>query len=155
MSNAIHRAILGVVGVIGAVVLTTTAAFAASLPGRLHALPNPPGAPQHDTFLVTVPHHQVVPNQAVFTFTGAGQHSTTKESFKKLNQYQWETVWVGKQQGHLAVRVYSTQHQLIAQAHYRVDKARNNPVGRVVIGALFIGVSLWFWYRQQRQFRRR
>lgn len=138
-----------------ATVAVPTVASASQYPASIHALPNPPGAPGNDTFLVTVPHHRVVPVRAVFRFTNrSGQGSTNSLPFKKLNQYQWMTVYRAGTEGRLTVDVYSAQHQLLAAASYPVAKSKNSPVGRLVIGALFIGISLWFWWRQQRFYRR-
>jgi hypothetical protein len=144
--------------VLAGVVLTgvPAAVQAAQYPAIIHALPNPPGAPENDTFLVTVPHHRVVPDHAVFHFiSSTGQRSTSTEPLKKLNQYQWETVYHANSQGRLSVDIYAAHQKLIAAASYPVGKSKNSPVGRIVIGALFIGVSLWFWWRQQRLFGRR
>lgn len=131
------------------------AAMAAHSPANIHALPDPPGAPETDTFLVTVPHHQAVPSRAVFRFTSlAGHQTTVTEPFKKLNQYQWETIFAAKSEGHLTLDVYTAGGHLIAKDSYPVSRSKNNPFGRIVIGALFIGVSLWFWRRQQKFYRR-
>lgn len=138
-----------------AVFMAESAVFAASLPGTLHPLPNPPGAPQTDTFLVTIPHHQVIPTRAVFHFRGnPGEHSTTESGLKKLNRYQYEATWHARSTGHVTVRILSNKNQLIAQGRYRVTKSKASPVGRILIGAVFIGISLWFWWRQQRALKR-
>jgi len=129
-------------------------ADAAALPGKVTALPNPPGAPQRDVFLITLPKSHEVPERAIFHFTGTNHtHITTTESFRKLNQYQYETLWAAPSIGHVSLQVYTKNNQLVARATFPVSKAKTNVVGRVVLGAVFIGASLWFWYRQQRFYR--
>lgn len=156
MSNGFHRLILWGMAAVAAMAFSAGTVFAASLPGLLHPLPNPPGAPQTDTFLVTIPHHNVVPTRAIFTFHNhSGGRSTETSTLKKLNKYQYEATWRASTQGHVRIRVYSPKNQLVAEGRYPVVKSKTNPVGRVVIGAVFIGVSLWFWWRQQRYARQR
>lgn len=139
-----------------AVLMAESPVLAASLPGTLHPLPNPPGAPRTDTFLVTIPHRQVIPTRAVFRFRGKpGEQSTTQSGLKKLNRYQYVATWNARSTGHLSVRILSNQNQLVAQGQYRVAKSKASPVGRILIGVVFIGVSLWFWWRQQRTLKRR
>lgn len=130
--------------------------YAATLPGKITALPNPPGAPQRDVFLVTFAKVHKVPSVAVFHFESKKhQHITAKESLRKLNTYQYETYWAAPSQGHVDVAVYTASKQLVAQSHLPVEKAKQNVFGRVALGAVFIGASLWFWWRQQRFYRSR
>ncbi len=155
MSKRLHRLVLGLALLIMASLLLAPPALAAKLPGSVHPLPNPPGAPQTDTFLITIPHHNVVPMRAVFTFRDqGGSHSTQTSSLKKLDKYQYEALWRATAQGQVRVRVYAAQNRLIASGAYRVGPSKENPIGRVLVGALFIGGSLWFWWRQQRYSRR-
>ena len=122
---------------------------------KLRALPDPPAAPHPDTFLVTVAHGGFVPQKAVFDFkSAAGQTSTNTETFQKLNHYQYQATWRAPQVGHVTVHVYGKGHALLAEGSYPVKKAHASAGGRIVIGAVFIGASLWFWRRQQRYYRR-
>lgn len=119
---------------------------------RLTPVPNPPGAPEKDTFLITVPHSHKVPHTAVFRFVSpAGQHSTSTSPLKPLgNKIQYEAVWTAKQQGHVEVQVYTASHELMVEASYPVKKAKVHMAGRVIVGALFIGAAMWMWWRQRR-----
>lgn len=132
-------------------------ARAASLPGSITPLPNPPGAPERDVFLVTLPHSHAVPYLARFTFTDSQhQRVTATAGFRKMNNpYQYETAWSVPKVGHLEVQAYTRHHHLLAEGNFHVTKAHTSVVGRVGIGALFIGGSLWLWYRQQRFYRRK
>ncbi|NMP21047.1 hypothetical protein [Sulfobacillus harzensis] len=128
---------------------------AATLPGKLMALPNPPGAPQLDAFVVTLPHSHEVPARAVFTFTGQGHHTQATARFKKLNQYQYRAYWRAANQGTVRVQAYTAGNHLVAAASFPVTKAHTNVVGRVILGVVLVGGSLWLWYRQQKMFRPR
>lgn len=132
----------------------STKTYAAALPGRITALPNPPGAPQRDVFLITFAKAHAVPARVVFHFKG-GHHKnlTVTEPLKKLYAKQYETLWAAPSIGHLNIQVFSSHNQLLAQAVFPVAKAKTNVIGRILIGAIFIGVSLWFWWRQQRFYR--
>lgn len=133
---------------------TTTPASSApdvQLAGKVTALPNPPGYPENDVFLVTLVHGHQVPAIAVIHFASSlGQHTTSSGTFKKVNHYQYETVWSATAGGYVHFQAYTAHHQLVAEASYPVRKGHANSVGRIFIGALFIGGSLWFWWRQQR-----
>lgn len=137
-------------------VLVPSQVRAAALPGKITALPNPPGAPERDVFLITFAHPRAVPTSAVFHFSGKKHtHVTARESLRKLNTYQYEALWAAPTQGSVTVDVYAKDSQLLASAGFPVGKAKTNVLGRVVLGAIFIGASLWFWWRQQRFYRSR
>lgn len=166
MSNWIRRIFVGMVVSAVFVMSLTGAVMGASppatllaanlLPGKVTALPNPPAYPEHDVFLVTLVHAPKVPVVAVIHFVSAtGQRSTSTNAFKKVNRYQYETVWSATSSGHVQFLAYAARHQLVAEASYPVRKGHANVAGRVFIGALFIGGSLWFWWRQQRFSRSR
>ncbi len=161
MSNWMRRAFALVFATAVFVVIIAGTAVAASspasslrsapLPGKVTALPNPPGYPEHDVFLVTLVHGHQVPSIAVVQFTSTGgRRITSTGTFKKVNHYQYETVWSATAGGYVQFRAYTARHQLVAEASYPVRKGHANAVGRIFIGALFIGGSLWFWWRQQR-----
>lgn len=145
--------ILGIAG--GALFTQSAPTYAQAMLGRITALPNPPGAPQRDVFLVTFPHsHHQVPTRAVFHFRKAGGSAVAiTEPVRKVNTYQYETQWAASSLGQVSLEIYTADNQLVAEAHYPVTQARTNVVGRVAVGALFIGASLWFWWRQQRFYR--
>jgi hypothetical protein len=128
--------------------------YATALPGKLTALPNPPGAPERNIFLVTFPHGHATPVEAVFHFHPShGSRQTIVAPLKKLNRYQYEAVWTAVALGRVQVKVYGRHQALLAQDQYPVVQAKPDVVGRVIVGGLFIAVSLWFWRRQQRYYR--
>ncbi len=131
-------------------------AYASAESAHLKALPNPPGAPQRDLFLVTFAHpHHTVPTIADFRLvTKNGKSLNASAALRRLNSYQYETAWDVPERGRLTVDVYGARHTLLASEVYPVGKAKPNVVGRVVVGALFIGASLYFWWRNQRFYRR-
>ncbi|MCY0879168.1 MAG: hypothetical protein OWU84_09540 [Firmicutes bacterium] len=140
--------------VAAAAVLFSTPAYGASLSGKVIALPNPPEAPARNVFVVTFPHHRVHPVEAVFRFLpSTGARETQSASLDKVNRYEYETAWEAPAEGRLTVDIYGQHHVLLAAAQYRVVRAKGDIVSRVVIGGLFIAVSLWFWRRQQRFYR--
>ena len=155
MSSRMRR--LGTVAAVSAIFVGSAAvpavALAAPTPfiAKLNAVPNPPGAPQPDTFLITVPHSRKAPQHVVFRFTNqSGQTTTTSEPLKKLNKYQYQVIWPAKERGHVRVQVYTANRQLMVQANYPVAKAKVNVTGRVLVGAMFIGAAVWMWWRQRR-----
>ncbi len=139
----------------GLLVLAAPAvSHAQSLPGKMMAIPNPPGAPQTDSFVVTLPHSRAVPKRALFLFQEKN-HAPTRAvgTFQKMNRYQYSTSWKATHQGTVKVQAYTADHQLVAEKSFPVGKAHTNVVGRVILGVVLIGGSLWLWYRQQRIFR--
>ena len=136
------------------VALTTGTSLASSLPGMIKAIPNPPGAPQQNAFIITIPHPHVVPTTAIFDFVSKSKVRTTiSEPLTHPDKYQYQAYWKASQQGHVSITVYDAKHQLVAEENYPVTKSTYNPAGRIIVGALFIGASLWFWRRQQRLVR--
>lgn len=130
--------------------------YAATLPGHITALPNPPGAPQRDIFLITLPHPAMVPRDVTVRLRASdGKLTETHLAVKTIpnDKRQYEADWLATQTGHAQVSVYTNSHQLLAQATYKVARAKPHVFGRVIVGALFIGASLWFWWRQQRMVR--
>ena len=157
MSRPSWRRILLIGAGLAAIAATSPGiAYASAMPARLKVLPNPPGAPQRDVFLVTFPHpHHPVPTTADFHLTPrSGKPVDANTTLRRLNAYQYETAWVVPEQGHLTVNIYAADDTLVAAGAYPVAKAKPDVVGRVVVGALFIGASLYFWWRNQRFYRR-
>lgn len=158
MQNSWTRLISATVAAAGAALFTIgmpAPAQAQTLPGKVTALPNPPGAPQRDVFLITLPHSRAVPARAVFQLTETNHgRITATATFKKLNHYQYETYWAVPAEGHLRFQAYTADNHLVAEAQFPVTRAKTNVVGRLLLGAVFIGASLWLWWRQQRFYRR-
>lgn len=143
------------VAAIGLTALAVPAAgYAHPLPGKMMAIPNPPGAPQNDSFVVTLPHSHAVPTRAVFLFRSKNRAtSRAVGTFSKMNRYQYSTSWKATHQGTVQVQAYTADNHLVAEKSFPVGKAHTNVVGRVILGVVLIGGSLWLWYRQQRIFR--
>lgn len=157
MSSGFAKRILLIAAGLAAVAATSPGiAYASTLPAYLKALPNPPGAPQRDLFLVTFQHaHHPSPTTVDFHLTAInGKHVNARAPLRHLNSYQYETAWAVPERGRLTVDVYGSHQTLLASETYPVAKAKPNLVGRVVVGALFIGASLYFWWRNQRFYRR-
>ena len=141
------------IGVLAALIIAAagTSAGAATLPGMVKALPNPPGAPQLNVFLVTVPQLTIVPTKAVLRFTPRlGKAVILSLPLKHPDKYQYELFWKASQEGRVLVSIYTAHHQLVAQDAYPVTKSHDKPTGRIIVGTIFIGGSLWFWWRQRR-----
>ncbi len=153
-AGLLHR--LAAIGATTGLVIALAAGtgMAAALPGMVKAIPDPPGAPQLNEFLVTLPHPHATPTRVVFRFTSqSGVTTSVAEPLKYHDKYQYLTTWKAIQQGRVSVKVYARNHQLLAEGDYQVAKSKVNPDGRIIVGALFIGASLWFWWRQRRLYR--
>lgn len=157
MSRGFGKHMLLIAAGLAAVAVTSPGmAYASTLSMHVKALPNPPGAPQRDLFLVTFLHgHHPIPVTAEFHLvTSNGKRVHASAALRRLNSYQYETAWSVPERGQLTLDVYAAHQTLLASETYPVAKAKPNVVGRVVVGALFIGASLYFWWRNQRFYRR-
>ena len=99
-------------------------------------------------FIVTVPKHSgLVPVRADVSYVGKSQHY--KMALKKAAKNSWGGSVYASVPGTLLVTVYNRAGQAMSTQEFPIGKAKESWVPRVIIGALFIGIALWYWKRMQ------
>lgn len=119
------------------------------------ALPNPPEAPARDVFLISVIHRPPagLPNHVIIQLRGR-VNQTERVSLKKTHTVQYQAIWSLPATGKVTVIVETQNNTVLARQTYPVKPTKPNIVGKIVVGGIFILVSLYFWRRQQKFYRR-
>lgn len=125
-----------------------TAPVLATNPVGIRSNPAHLVAPATEVFIVTVPKYSGLhPASAVVHYIGksARYHMT----LKKAAPHAWGGSVYASVAGTLAVSVYNGAGQVMQTKEFPVAKAKQSWVPRIIIGALFIGIALWYWRRMQ------
>jgi hypothetical protein len=146
MLNGFKPKLAGIIAA-GVVALSATPVMAAT--GiTIQSNPTHLLAPATEVFIVRVPAGlDQVPARAEVRYVGKTSHY--KMTLTKAAKHAWGGSVYASIPGTLTVSVYSRAGQLMKTQEFPVAKAKESWVPRIIIGALFIGIALWYWRRMQ------
>ncbi len=132
-----------------AVAITTTAANAASPPVIIRTSPPHLVAPATEVFIIHVSKHSSErPGHALVGYLHK-PGAPYRMNLKRAAPGTWAGSVYASAPGTLMVRVYAPKGQLLWAQRFPVRKAKESWAPRIIIGAIFIGLALWYWRRMQ------
>ena len=137
----------GILGV--AVVISTAQANAASPPVTIRTKPSHLVAPATEVFIIRVPKHSSELSSHALVGYLHKPGAPYRMNLKKAAPGTWAGSVYASAPGTLMVRVYAKDGQLLRAEPFPVGKAKESWAPRIIIGAIFIGLALWYWRRMQ------
>ncbi|AEW06352.1 hypothetical protein Sulac_2891 [Sulfobacillus acidophilus DSM 10332] len=118
--------------------------------------PQPPEALVRNVFLITTPvTHGLTPQSLIIRYQGGGHRLTVRLTLSHPATGEWEALWAPPAPGRMTAEVEAAHGVVLTTKSYPVVKPKPQRTARIIVGALFIGLSLWYWWRMQRFYRRR
>ena len=112
---------------------------------RLIVRPKPVEAPSQTTFIVVS--DQIVPTHLVLQLNG---QKPIRLTLKKEAAHDYAASHFIRSTGRLKVVIAGKNRRLLLQKSYTVVKGPSDIVTKVIVAALFFGVSFWYWRKAQR-----
>ncbi len=148
MGHAYHRGWTGLA--LGVALAVSAQANAAGTSITIRANPHRLVAPATEVFIIAVPKHSaIVPARALVGYLHKSAHRYRMTLKKAAAPGIWAGSVYASAPGTLTVRVYAKGGQLLRVQRFAVGKAKESWAPRIIIGAIFIGLALWYWRRMQ------